>query len=517
MNRSTFQNFCRVAALAAGISAFSALADSAPAASAEPNNAGLAKLVSASWIGGPGNDQIAGVAIDLAGDPILAMNATELNLKNLRPVVLSRANGVAPPDKKGGKQDKGALDPNAIGQLVTLSPDGQKVLNVSTIPGATLLQIKLGVKGHIYVLGNSPGGVRIGNASGQGRFVACLTPDGKQVNGAVFVDGASDFAVDDNGDVVMLAGAKLFRFSADGKEIWTATWSAHGGNRPGAIAMNPKTGVTAVVGYGMTNTGKEPWKDPYAHGIDRDGKVIWSLWNPDPKLEKGAQFGGNGLMADTTGHAAATDAAGRVYLMLYADGGNSVCSRDPSDPGKPLDKSVFAEAHQKGAGYGFKGASQTSVIFRINSETGALERGTWISSWLTPARANAFRIEAADGDGKDLQIVAGNSGAGCPTKDSWYVAPEGGYRGGATLAIFDGDFASKQFGYIPGAGFSCVAYRNGLIVAAGSAKAENEASDPAKPDAEKIKYPVPTYNAVQPTFGGGEKDGYVAIFRIPAK
>jgi hypothetical protein len=64
----------------------------------------------------------------------------------------------------------------------------------------------------------------------------------------------------------------------------------------------------------MTHTGKEPYKDPYAFGFSRDGQPLWQLWNPDLKLQRAAKLGGNGLMADTTGHFAAATTGGKLLL-----------------------------------------------------------------------------------------------------------------------------------------------------------------------------------------------------------
>ena len=43
---------------------------------------------------------------------------------------------------------------------------------------------------------------------------------------------------------------------------------------------------------------------------------------------------------------------------------------------------------QPGPGYGFKGASKTSVLFRVDPVTGNLEKGTWMCAWLDRGHAN---------------------------------------------------------------------------------------------------------------------------------
>src|SRR5205807_5913204 len=133
-------------------------------------------------------------------------------------------------------------------------------------------------------------------------------------------------------------------------------------------------------------------------------------------------------------------ADGKIYFVLYADGGNTVCTRDPADVDLPLDKNVFAGAFQPGPGHGFKGASKTSVIFRIDAQKGRLEKGTWLCAWISKARANSLSIDAAASDEKGRHFLVGNSAFGCPTKQPWYLCKEGGYQGGGYLAIMDPAF-----------------------------------------------------------------------------
>jgi hypothetical protein len=225
--------------------------------------------------------------------------------------------------------------------------------------GAFARKLLVDQRGSVHLLAEAPGPIRVGTAEGTGTFVARLSPNSTRSTGCTFVAGASDFGLDTNGEFVVLTKGKVTRYAADGQtEKWSAGFKSHGDNRAGGVAVSPTTGVAAVTGYGMTHTGKEPYKDPYAYGFSRDGRQLWQLWNPDPKLQQAAKFGGNGLMADTSGHFAAATAGGKLLLTLFADGGNSVCTRDPADPSTPLASEVFDGVFQKSAGHGFKGASK---------------------------------------------------------------------------------------------------------------------------------------------------------------
>src|ERR1043165_62668 len=410
----------------------------------KPSNAGLAKLLTATWLGGTGDDELVAAVIAPDMTLVLAGNAVDFQPAGVKAIVLGPAGmfdaKATDPKKKGQKW----VHPSTHVFILRLSIDGQKVISYTRFGHgmAVVRKLRLDDKGNIFVLGNATNELDLGAGNaGKGTFVAALTPDAGKVTQHVPHAGIIDFGLDGNGEFVILTKAKMTRYATDGKtQKWTVTWKAFGDNRPGAMTVSPDTGVAAVTGYGMTHTGKEPYKDPYGYGFDRAGKPLWALWNPDPKKEKDVKFSTpdfktNGLMADTSGHAAAFGANGKIYFVLYADGGNTVCTRDPADVDQPLDKNVFAGVFQSGPGYGFKGASKTSVIFRIDAQKGTLEKGTSLCAGLTKARANGLSIDAAASDAQGRQFLVGNSAFGCPTRDPWYVCKEGGYQGGGYLAL----------------------------------------------------------------------------------
>ncbi len=232
---------------------------------AEPNQSGPLKVLTASWLGGAGDEQIVGADVREDQSVVLAVNAVELKL-GPAPVLLGEATPPAPKaaDPKKPNKNTKPTDPNLAGHLVRLSADGQKVLGVARFPagGATLRKLKCDAGGNLFVLGDAPGTLKLASATGSGRFLALLTPDAARVRTAVFVANAMDFAVDGNGDFVVLTKGHLTRYGSDGKQKWDVTWPTDGENRPGGMTVSPQTGVAAVTGYGMTHTGKEPYKAP---------------------------------------------------------------------------------------------------------------------------------------------------------------------------------------------------------------------------------------------------------------
>ena len=450
-----------------------------------PDNDGPVKLVAASRLGGSGTDTLVGAQVLPDNTIVLAGNSEVWPAASVAPASIGTAAGT------GGSF------------LLHLDSDGQKALGETRFAGVTLDRMKAGPDGALFLLGHAAAPVTLAGKTGTGPFVARLVPSLREVSSCLFDHDARDFGVDGNGDVVVLSGNTLVRYDPSGTKKWEANGKPYGGDRSGAMALSPQTGTAVVLGYGMTGTGHEPYKDPYAFAFDRAGRPLWTLWNPDPHREAGSQYGGNGLMADTTGRAAATAADGRLLLMLFADGGNTVCGRDPADPDKPLAPSVREGVYQADPGYGFQGAGKTSVLFRVDAATGKPDKETWMCAWKGwPQRdhANSLRMEDAAGDAQGNVFIVGDSASACPTLLPWYTAAEGAYKGGGFLAVFDRNLGMRQCGAFLGVDFSAVCCRGRRIVAVGTAGSD----------------PVPQYRPLQSQPGGGEADGYFAIFQMGA-
>jgi hypothetical protein len=428
----------------------------------DPNTAGPAKLICASPYGGKGIDEIVGAGVLTDGSIVLAGNA---NLTEL---------------KKG----KGR------GFLLRLTAAGGSVKADKPISlSGHIRRMKIDPAGNICVLVEDAG-------------VYLLRPGRSRPDRRCAARGVEDFGVDADGEIVVLANAQMARFDRTWqRRKWAVSWHTYGNNVPGGMAVCPKTGVAVVVGYGMTHTGREPWKDPYAYGFSRGGKQLWKLWDPDPRKQVAASHGGNGLMADTTGKVARAWGDGQILLSLYADGGNSVCTRSPADPDQPIGPEVYEGVFQAGPGHGFKGASKTSVAFRADAATGKLERGTWMCAWISPQRANGLGIEDAAADETGRVYLVGGSASGCPTKDPWFHDTTG-YQGGGFLGILDADFRMLQCGFFQQTDVRCVAARCGYVVIAGLAQ-----FNPKDPN-----HPLQVHQPLQDDLGGGEADGYFAIF-----
>jgi hypothetical protein len=421
------------------------LAAGVAAGDAEPDQGGALRMVSCSLFGGTGDERIAGVALQSDRSVVAVGSCTA-------PFAVP---GLAVP--AGGE---------ANGFILRLDAWG-KPLSLAFLP-KPLAVVRIGPEDRICVRAED-GEITIVDADARKRLLSFTAPP---------ADGVA-MDVDNNGAMVVASGKQLLRFDPAGRQLWAATPPAHGNNRLRACAIEPATGISIAVGYGMTHTGKEPYKDPYAHGFDRSGKLVWTLWNPDPGDQKSAEFGGTGLMADGTGDGAACIPGGGFLVRVFHDGGNAVTTRDPKDPRQPLDRAIFAGSYQAGPGHGMQGAITTSVIFRVDPATGTLLKGTWMCAWMNNrSRANSLSMSDAAADEAGNVYIAGSSAWELSERQPWLPFRSDEYRGGAFLAAFDEGFAMHQCGAFNPGDLDAVAARDGVVVVAGRAKGQDKKGVP---------------------------------------
>jgi hypothetical protein len=471
----------------------------------EPNNSGAYQIVSASWLGGSSQDEIIGVAVSPSKEIVLAGNTFGWSPDKISSVELCPGNRATNSSSDSDLQKF----KKPYGFIMRLSLDGKHVLGLSRFSQelGSLRKLRLDAKGQVFVLGDCKDLTALpGTGKGMGTYMVRLSPEASRIDRGAFIPKAVDFALDNDGTFVVLADKKLFRFSSTTfAQRWFATWDVEGRNCPVAVALAPATGTAVVLGHTQTLIGYDTCRSPYAFAFNREGKSIWSLWNPDSKKLASIRSGANGLMAHTTGLGAfAATSGGHVYLGLQADGANTICLRDPQNCDKSLTENVFEKAFQKGPAYGFHGTCRSSVVFRVDANRGQLERGTWLSAWLSEQHANPLTILDITGDATNNQFMVGDSGFGCPTKDPWFTCKRGGFKGGGFLAIFDPNFELVQAGYFPGANIRCIAAANDVVVIAGVTKQYEDANSRSF---------ARVFQPCQKQFGGGERDGYLAVLK----
>lgn len=445
-------------------------------------------LKTARLVGGPGADSIEAVGIQSDGSIVIAGSGAGNNSPGDAAVQL------------GGEG----------GFVIRLAADGIEAKSHAVL-GMRGVRLRVGPDDRIYVLGEVAGSL---GGVADSWAVARLDKTGTKLESIIKAwkpkkGCRADFDVDyATGRVYQVGGGSVVCLGSDGTELWKGALPAHGEPRPFAVTRDPKRGTIFVTGYGMTHTGKEPYKDPFLCAFDEDGKLLDTLWNPDPKKQCAEKHGGTGLMADGTGCFVDAVPGGGILAIVYHDGGNAITTRNPRDPFEKLDPQVMAGVFQNGPGHGMKGAITTSVCYRIDPSDPRhlkLDKGTWMCAWLNNhKRANTLRMTAAAGDPDGGVFIVGASASDCPVQVPWFSWREKEYHGGGFLAVLDRGFKMIRCGTFPSVDLVTVVERDGVVVAAGRAKPHKDGDDDSA---------VKTTAKSGATAVAGETDGYLVVLR----
>lgn len=358
----------------------------------------------------------------------------------------------------------------------------------------------------------------------EGSQVLKLDPSGSTVlaSSAKFSGGT---ALALGGDVVgVIAGGMALAMSAkDLKPIWMTDV---GRSRVAGIAVDAM-GHLYVGGDQNTNTGFETYRSPYLFHYDSTGKQDAKLFDwPGPAVRE------NGLMlqADSRIDSLFLDPSGQLWFAGGSDGGNTVLVHKAAD--LSADQPALAGACYSGPCFNYKGAKHTSMLASVKSDFSDLDRGSWYVPYYQPDSGkqsgpgvmnppcgckgpplspNTLVLSTILFNGTDV-LIAGNAAARIPeTADTWFPMGDGS----SFVAILDHELKTAHFSTtIPGTAGGVTANlprgdaRGGRLLLVGNAIAPSQA-DPGSAFPQ-VNFPA-TSGAFQPTFGGGDRDGYLLI------
>ncbi len=451
---------------------------------ATPSNMGLAKLICATPIGGKGSDSICAVRVLRDRTILVAGNREVLDGRGS----VSMMGGIIFRRGLAGGSGEG------MGFLMRLEvKDDGKVTPKPRLdlPG-TLNLLKLDNSGRICLLLDHSA-------------VYMIEPGASEPIKSCVREGIRDFCTDSNGDLLVLTKEDLIRYDPSWKnERWNIKVPCHGVNQGGYLAVDAKTGVATVVGSATAHNGRNNWRGPYAHGFDREGKKIWTIWNFDPKSQLSKTDGGNDLTADTWGRSARMGRDGKVYMEMLTTSERTVLTQDPADVTKPIDTNVFAGSFESAPGKSYSTSGQAAcVLFRVDPASGAVEHGTWMNAWLTAGKkANPLDMIDVTTDEQGRTCVVGRSDYGCPVKDPWYYE-EDKFRGHGFLSIFDKDLQMLQCGYFHQTVLTSVDAAYGYVVVGGMTLSSSSESQGLN---------LKVYNPIQGALSDAHPEGYLAIF-----
>ena len=331
-------------------------------------------------------------------------------------------------------------------------------------------------------------------------YVAKLSADGTRPLWVWVFEGHRSAAsriwrADDGWVLFELRGLK--KVSPDGTKVVEVPVDAGGR----LLTVDPRTGRAVSGGDRNSSTGREPWRKPMLYGHDDAGKRAWSIYDWSPKLVGHDEYR---LVSDSSLRHAVYDDDGKLLVVGWSDGGNSVLTRNPIDLDRPVPPSSF--------GMSSWGANVLSVSYFIRIDTKNFETPLYCL-WLAylpgeMGKPNSVSVKEIlplpDGS------VAFHGGAATGliqtphnySDQSRNIADGVGY-GGPYVSVFNRDFSNLRFSsYIPGCRINALGRcRSGLLVVGRSVGT----------DGRDVPTATPVVRALQPKMAGGRWDAHLIL------
>ena len=277
--------------------------------------------------------------------------------------------------------------------------------------------------------------------------------------------------------------------------------------RGGNMAVSPVDGSIVATGYFNNSTGREPWKRPYWHRWDADGKLLMHLYawpGPLVGLDHSRQ------VSDALNYRGDFDSQGNYMLYAGHDGGNVVAANVPYD--------LFRYHNKYGALRDMSAASlgRYTSLLRINMETYDVIGASYVIGYNPILDyPSSGRINNAVDLADNRVAVAGSTTFGLiETADAWYGSflkqradpnrKELFVRGGSNFLLLSPDMKKMIFSsVIPTKGNYRVAASGDKVLLSATVQEEMSVyGDYLKPI---------TKNPIQPGFAGGETDAWLLL------
>lgn len=345
-----------------------------------------------------------------------------------------------------------------------------------------------------------------------GSFLARLKADGSGLDWVLFYPGITtlDFDFGPDGQILTQSRQRFWVVSEDGLVLGEPELGASIRGRYFApIAVSPVDGSFYLGGEYHSATGLEPWRNPFLHGFDRDGKPQWTAWNWTGPLV-GVRW--SRLVSDSAVRQVQVSPDGTLLIRGWSDGGNSVFTHRPYD---------FRRGHElESQAFSIWGAGVLSVSYLMRLDPATLEVtafNRWLSYLPSTGNPNATNIrDFTELSNRDVAFTGNTASSMIETHDAWvpawYVENQQNPatakpKGGPFLAVFDGNLQQLRFSTsLPGVRHQQVTSRGQHVLLSGSVRELETAYG--------INLPPLLRDPVQETFGGGETDAYLMLIEV---
>jgi len=343
-------------------------------------------------------------------------------------------------------------------------------------------------------------------------FIARLSPNGEKIEWVWLFEGLRtppDHLWTDRQGSLYFDVAGMRRITSDGRKVESLNWRVSSG-RAKWLAVDPSDGGILFGGDRNTNTGFQPWRQPFLYKFDHGDKQLWKFWEWDPHV-CACGGSGNGLCSDSSPQGAAFGSTGDLVVLGWSDGGNSVFTRQPTD----LNKSAGSPALGMES-WGMKGASSLAYMMVIDPKTFVQKAFTLWLAYVPDNFTDARFRSAPNGAGIDkfcgladgsIGFSGGAATGLIQTPNAFYKYPGDGRRyGGEYVAVMTGKMNDLLFSsYVPGCrNIGIAPSRRGMLVVSCS----------FGHDKDTPPTPSPVFNAIQPKKQGALA-AHIMLLELP--
>ena len=376
--------------------------DSADPASADPQAPSISHDLPAhfaTYLGGPGIDDVVAVAITPAANVVVA----------------GRLQGIA-----FGGQRVDLLEGAA--SLFILPPDGKPLISHTRVGS------------HLTDMAVSASSGRIAIAGGLG--VAVLSPD---ATAFIWRDSlpvkASRVAIGSDDSVALLDGKRVSLYDPAGRRLGRVDLD-HAVVTD--IEVDSENKLIFVTGFNnVRDVNSLAVQSAFVEAWDFDMNRVWKNWG-----YAGAQLGNR--TADTHGLRLTIGLDGELYFLGEAAGGDSLFLKHPTIPARE-GMLIFSDRYNTPVG---PGRAVLAFFARLDPLTGRLKKAQYAFPRLGPDklnRTNTFLPRAIAADELGNVFIGGVSGLGIPDRDKQTISgtPVGTYGGDPTLLVVSADFQRR--------------------------------------------------------------------------
>lgn len=298
----------------------------------------------------------------------------------------------------------------------------------------------------------------------------------------------------------------FYRIAADGK---TATRLREGGSYGDQVCVRNVDADGSgfyLAGDRNSSTGREPYRNPIFHRCDAAGQKAYALWEWSSRVVGTDKYR---LVSDSSPRHVAFYANGDLLVAGWSDGGNTVFTRQAKDLDKPVPGMGFGMSS-----WGMKSANSLTHFMRVDAKTFQTKGyAAWVA-YVPDDFADAKYRGAPNAASVDRLLIlpggcvafTGRAATGLvQTPNSFYkYAHDGQKHGGATFTVFSGDFATLLFSsYVPGcSGLVPAATPGGVVVVGRAGGGGGHMGGP------------PALNAIQAK-RAGDFDGHIFLMALP--